>query len=192
MVGPRAQKSAQERTQTPHSVQAVAVTLRVRTRVDDDLDACESLARATHVHDGYPAYVRNDDFRTFVARPGALGAWVAEVDGALAGHVALHAQTTEPAMQLVTSRLGISPAQFGVIARLIVAPDLRRRGVGGALLRTATDEARTRDLVPILDVVTRHDAAIALYHSAGWLRVGSVTLLLPDGSKLEEHVYRAP
>jgi ribosomal protein S18 acetylase RimI-like enzyme len=173
-------------------VQAVAVTLRIRPRVDDDLDACEAIARATHAHDGYPAYVRDDDFRTFVARPGALGAWVAEIDGALGGHVALHTRTTEAAMQLASSRLGVSPEQCGVIARLIVSPDVRRRGVGVALLQIATDEARALGLAPILDVVTRHDAAIALYESAGWLRVGSVTLVLPDGSNLEEYVYRAP
>jgi ribosomal protein S18 acetylase RimI-like enzyme len=173
-------------------VQAVAVTAQIRPRVDEDLDACEALARATHNQDGYPAYVRDDDFRGFVARPDALCAWVAEVDGGIAGHVALHSRTTEPAMQLVAARLGVSPDHCGVIARLIVSPDVRRRGVGGALLQTATDEARARGLEPILDVVTRHDAAIALYESSGWLRVGSVTLVLPDGSKLEEHVYRAP
>src|SRR4029078_13391115 len=87
IVGPRIRKSVQEQAQTSQSVQAVAVTLRIRPRVDDDLDACEAIARATHAHDGYTAYVRDDDFRTFVARPGALGAWVAEIDGALGGHV---------------------------------------------------------------------------------------------------------
>jgi ribosomal protein S18 acetylase RimI-like enzyme len=168
------------------------VSVRIRPRIDDDLDACEALARATHAHDGYPAYVRNDDFRTFVARPGALAAWVAELEGAIAGHVALHRRTTEPAMHLISSRLGLSPEQVGVIARLIVAPNVRRRGLGIALLQAATDEARARNLEPILDVVTRHEAAIGLYDNAGWLRVGSVTLVLPDGSKLEEHVYRAP
>ena len=173
-------------------MQAVVVKFEIRPRVDDDLDACAALARATHSRDGYPAYVRDDDFLRFVSRPGALAAWVAEIDGAVSGHVALHTRTTEPAMQLVASRLGVSPEQCGVIARLMVLPDARRRGVGAALLQSATDGARARGLEPILDVVTRHDAAIALYESAGWLRVGSVTLVLPDGSKLEEHVYRAP
>jgi len=164
----------------------------VRRRTDDDLDACEALARTTHLVDGYPAYVRDDDFRHFVARPGALAAWVAEIEGTLVGHVALHSQTTEPAMQLARSHLDVSLEQLGVIARLLVAPDARRLGVGSALLRTATAEARARDLEPMLDVVTRHSAAMALYENAGWLRVGTVTLVLPDGSSLDEHVYRAP
>jgi ribosomal protein S18 acetylase RimI-like enzyme len=173
-------------------VQAVAVTLRIRPRVDDDLDACGALARTTHHVDGYPAYVRDDDFRGFVLRPEALAAWVAEIDSQLVGHVALNARTTAPAMELACSNLSVSMEQLGVIARLMVAPDARRHGVGEELLRTTTEDAWARDLTPILDVVTRHAAAIALYERAGWQRLGKVSFRMPDGSALEEYVYCAP
>ena len=173
-------------------MQAVAVALQVRPRGDDDLDACAALARATHLYDGYPAYVKDGDFRAFITRPGALAAWVAEIDEHVVGHVALHARTTEPAMNLATARLDLPAEQLGVVARLMIAPDARHRGIAHILLRIATEEARARNLTPMLDVVTRHTAAIALYERAGWRRLGTVAFTMPDGSELEEYVYCAP
>jgi GNAT superfamily N-acetyltransferase len=95
-------------------------------------------------------------------------------------------------MALAQSRLGIEAARLGVIARLMVAPTARRRGLARALLETVTDAARERGLVPILDVVTRHYGAVALYESVGWRQLGTVDFSLPDGSIIQEFVYAAP
>jgi ribosomal protein S18 acetylase RimI-like enzyme len=46
--------------------------------------------------------------------------------------------------------------------------------------------------VPILDVVDRFAPAIGLYERAGWRRLGTVKVQLPDGTDLREHVYVAP
>ncbi|MDQ1379753.1 MAG: hypothetical protein QOJ71_472 [Actinomycetota bacterium] len=164
----------------------------IRPRSDDDLDACESLARTVHFVDGYPAYIPNDDFRSFFATTGALAAFVGVLDDEIVGHVALHRSTAPVAMALAQSRLGIEAARLGVIARLMVAPTARRRGLARALLETVTDAARERGLVPILDVVTRHYGAVALYESVGWRQLGTVDFSLPDGSIIQEFVYAAP
>jgi len=165
---------------------------KVRGRTDDDLAACERLARAVHELDGYPVFLADDDFRGFLAAPGALGAWVAEAGGEIVGHVALHASTSIPVVGLLRSRLGIAASEIGVVARLMVAPSMRRRGVARSLLEVASEEARCRGLVPILDVVPRHEAAIALYENAGWENLGQVTYDLPDGTMVDEFVFRAP
>jgi hypothetical protein len=34
--------------------------------------------------------------------------------------------------------------------------------------------------------------AIALYESAGWTRIGSADMTLPDGTTITELVYRGP
>jgi len=69
---------------------------------------------------------------------------------------------------------------------------MRRSGIGRQLLNYAATECRRRGLVPILDVVDRFEPAIGLYERAGWRRLGTVKVKLPDGTDLREHVYLAP
>jgi len=170
----------------------VESTAFVRARSDDDLPACEHLARSVHLADGYPVFVSDGDFRGFVASPGERSAWVIEDDTGIVGHVALHRTTSLRVLGLARSQLGVRARELGVIARLMVAPSARRRGIGLRLLEVATAEARDLGLVPILDVVTRHASAVALYESAGWTQLGTVSCDLPDGTTVEELVYRAP
>jgi GNAT superfamily N-acetyltransferase len=165
----------------------------VRAREERDLEACEELARAVHATDGYPMFVRNDDFRRFIASPDALHAWVAEsAAGEIVGHVALHASTIPDVMRLAATRLAVPESAIAVIARLSVVPAARRNGLARRLLEVATTDARERGLVPLLDVVTRYEAAIAWYEREGWQRLGTVDFRFPNGMEIQEAVYRAP
>lgn len=163
----------------------------VRPRVDADLDACVDLAGVVRALDGYPPYLPGG-LREFLATPGALGAWVAEVDGALVGHVALHPDSSAPVMALAAEATGLPAARLAVVARLLVAPDARRQGLGSRLLGTAAAAARGQDRCPILDVVERFTPAHALYERAGWRRVGTVVVALADGTSIDEAVYVGP
>jgi len=82
--------------------------------------------------------------------------------------------------------------QLGVVARLLVSPYARRQQIGRTLLNAASSEAASRGLWPILDVVTTFEAAVNLYESCGWARVGQVTFRFQDGSSVEEFVYLGP
>ena len=159
--------------------------------MDGDLDRCEELAHLVHQHDGYPPR-RADDLRAFLATPGALGAWVAELDDEVVGQVALHSTSSPEVIAVAVGALASPADALGVVARLLVHPEARRRGVGAALLETAIDAARERGLTPILDVAVEFDAAVRLYERSGWTRIGTVTVHLPDAEPLEELVYRAP
>jgi GNAT superfamily N-acetyltransferase len=88
--------------------------------------------------------------------------------------------------------LGLPVESLAVIARLLVAPCVRRKGVGQALLEVAANEARSRGLWPVLDVVSSSTAAIALYEKCGWRRAGDVSVALPDGATFEEAVFLGP
>jgi GNAT superfamily N-acetyltransferase len=166
--------------------------LAVRPRQERDLDDCEQIARLVQSVDGYPAYVPGNDLRRFLVSPDALAAWVAVARGDIVGHVALHRRSSEPVMNLASRALGVDAARLGVVARLLVTPSTRRSGAGRLLLETATAAARARSLVPILDVGTRHAAAIALYDAAGWTRLGTIEVEFRGGVSLEEFVYVAP
>jgi ribosomal protein S18 acetylase RimI-like enzyme len=164
----------------------------IRPRTDADVSSCERLAREVHSRDGYPAYLPGDDLVAFLVTPGALRAWVAEGPDGVAGHVALHPRSSAAVMASASERLGAPPERLAVVARLLVGPGARGQGIGRLLLETASYDAVARGLWPVLDVAKDLRSAIALYESCGWVRVGEVTVRLPDGRDLEEFVYVAP
>ena len=165
--------------------------MRLRTRVQNDLVGCARLARCVHVLDGYPPHLP-DGVKAFLARPEPIEAWVAEDGGRLIGHVALNGTSSHQVMTLASEATGLDPDGLAVVARLLVAPEARRHGCGRALLRQAAGHARTEGRCAVLDVAVHFSAAIALYESSGWTRLGTVTTMFRDGDTLDEHVYVAP
>lgn len=165
--------------------------MRLRARVDEDLDSCEHLARVVHELDGYPPRLA-DDLRLFVEAPGAVGSWVAESGGGIVGHVVLQPTSSDPVMALASQVTGRAPAELGVIARLLVSPAERRKGLGTSLLAIAADAALARGLWPILDVAASFGPAIRLYQRTGWVCAGQVTVRLPESEPLDEFVYIGP
>ena len=165
--------------------------MEVRARTDDDLDSCLRLAEIVHVNDGYPVHLPGD-LRSFVVRPDALASWVADREGDIVGHVALHPTSSSAVIALAAEKARVAPSQLGVVARLLVAPGVRRLGVGRSLLDAAAGHAVRLGLFPILDVVTHHEAAIRLYDACGWVRVGLVTSTFEEGFSVDEFVYLAP
>jgi GNAT superfamily N-acetyltransferase len=93
-----------------------------------------------HELDGYPAYLPGD-LRRFVASSSALSAWVAEEGGVILGHVAMHSRSSVAALTLACETLGEPIERLGVVARLLVAPTARRRGIGRMLLDAARHAA---------------------------------------------------
>lgn len=165
--------------------------MHLRDRVDEDLPALVQLARVVHDSDGYPLYLPTDLGR-FLVSPDAHRAWVAEDDGTLLGHVALHSRSWEGVMALARQETGLGDEQLAVVARLLVSPSDRRRGTGRALLRVAARTAWDLGYTPILDVATTYQAAHRLYEAEGWRRLGTVGFPIPDGHTVDEHVYLGP
>jgi GNAT superfamily N-acetyltransferase len=163
----------------------------LRERLESDRDACVEMARAVHERDRYPMYLPSD-LASFIFTPGALGAWVAEEDGEVAGHVALHSRSSPAVLALAQEATGLSRERLCVVARLLVSPRHRRRGIGRALLEAASDAALARRLRPVLDVVRDHEAAVAFYERSGWVRAGEVTVRWGDHPEVQELVYLGP
>ena len=163
----------------------------IREREEADLPQCLGVAELVRQIDGYPPYLGNG-IRQFIECRGALSVWVATDGSEILGHVALNPSSSGEVVQLASEKLGVSAADLGVVARLLVAPAHRRVGIGRALLLKATEEAWERSLVPILDVATHFSGSIRLYEKSGRTRLGRVTNRFPDDSTLEEFVYSAP
>lgn len=78
----------------------------------------------------------------------------------------------------------------GDIAKMLVHPRIRRRGVGALLMRAAEDAARkARKTLLVLD--TANDAAERLYQRSGWVKVGVIPgyALMPDGAPCDTIYY---
>lgn len=162
--------------------------MELRARRDEDLGACERLAQAVHEADGYPPRFA-DDLRRFVAARDAMGAWVAEVAGDIVGQVALQPRSSAEVMALAGNATGWEPDRLCVVARLLVSPAARGKGVGRFLLATASEAGRSLGLWPILDVATQFEAAIRLYEASGWVCAGRVTVRFAGAEPLDELVY---
>ncbi len=166
--------------------------VRVRPRTPEDLDACVAIVTEVHELDGYPSFLGDGGFASFVAPDDALGAWVALDGDDVVGNVARRPRSAPPSVDVAAAALGVGPERLGFVARLMVAPRARRRGVARLLLDTVVEAARALDRVPVLDVVTRDTAAVELYGASGWQRLGDVRLTMRHGEELELHVFAKP
>ncbi|WP_306335130.1 GNAT family N-acetyltransferase [Streptomyces sp. KL118A] len=168
--------------------------LRLRERSGQrDLEACVGVLAAVHKSDGYPVnwpsepggWLEGDD---------AFGAWVAELDGRVVGHVGLSRPGAgDEAPVLWGERAGVEGADAtAVVSRLFVAPDARGHGIGALLMGRAVREARARGLHPVLDVVSTDSSAAALYERMGWQLLAVVEQEWEPGQRVALRCYAAP
>jgi GNAT superfamily N-acetyltransferase len=163
----------------------------IRPRRDGDIAACADLVREVNALDRYPRFLPGD-LRSFLALDGAYGAWVADLDGDVAGHIALLPHGPRDVLEIAAGALGRPEDQLAVVARLFVSPRARGKGAGRMLLGAAAAEAAACGLWPVLDVDKDLSQAIALYEGSGWVRAGMVTVRFSGGRSLDEYVYLGP
>ncbi|NNN02569.1 MAG: GNAT family N-acetyltransferase [Acidimicrobiaceae bacterium] len=162
----------------------------IRRRTPDDLAALSVVLLRVRELDGYPVYLPGDDPVAFITLPGDPPAWVVEWEGRVVGHVAL-SPVVRDSVRAVLELAGAEPP-FAHVTRLFVDPDARGRGCASALLDEARAHAHREGATASLDVVSRDGAAIALYDSRGWRRVGESVLDLPGFPRFDEFVYVEP
>jgi GNAT superfamily N-acetyltransferase len=155
------------------------------------VETCVRLIDRVHTVDGYPP-LWPVDLAEFIVADQELGAWVAERDGEVVGHVALHDAEGDALFEVAAEATGLSALQMAVVARLFASPDVRRSGLGRGLLDLATAEAHARHQRPVLDVAKVLPPAIAMYEAAGWTCVGDVDVRYRHFEPLPVWVYVGP
>ncbi|MGW7275686.1 GNAT family N-acetyltransferase [Streptomyces sp. NPDC054864] len=164
----------------------------IRSRRDPDLPTCVKALAQVHVTDGYPT--------NWPAQPAGwlvggslVGAWVAELDGRVVGHVALcRSGADDVAPALWSGREGVAVEETAVVSRLFVAPGARGHGIGARLLERVVAEARELGLSPVLDVVDSDTSATALYERTGWQFLGTGRQRWSPEQTVTVRCYAAP
>lgn len=147
--------------------------LRVRPRREADLPALLTILARQQAETSYPfSWPPPYPAEQFVVRPLELAAWVAELDGEVVGHVALHAAEDDELGRIAAEAHGVDVERLRCVAVLFADLRLAGRGVGSALLATATEHALAGGGAPVLDVVAEHEGPVGLYVRRGWEVVG--------------------
>jgi GNAT superfamily N-acetyltransferase len=152
----------------------------IRERTSGDLAAVVGITAELQVVDGYPSFLGNETLKDFVAPSDVLGAWVATIGDDVVGNVLLRPRSAPASAAMAATALDVPADRILFVARLMVAPRARRRGVARMLLRTVLDEAHRRDRYLVLDVVTKDTAALSLYEAEGWRLLGHHAVTRPE------------
>lgn len=163
--------------------------VKVRKRRSGDLRGAANLLALVHREGQYPV--------RYPASPRAWlsdvrQAWVVERDGDVIGHVAIGPPGENRVDELRWKEVTGRPASDLVgVTRLMVHPAYRGQGIGRALLEEATSAIRASGQVPVLDVVSASEDAIAWYDDLGWKALATYPWGEPD-EHLHVHYYAAP
>jgi GNAT superfamily N-acetyltransferase len=147
-------------------------TVTIRARRPTDLPGLVALLAEQQPGSRYPLrWPLPFPVERFLVRSTEERAWVAEVDGVLAGHVAVTTPDGEMADAFARACPGRAVAEVSV---LFTGTAARGTGLGGRLLDTAVAAIRSSGRTPALDVVPAHSAAVQVYRHRGWAEVGRV------------------
>lgn len=164
----------------------------VREKTEADHAGCLALLMEVHEADGYPLQLARGEVARFFASGNETAAWVAEHEGRILAHVALHGREHDPTLAAAARATGLPVEQLVMVARLFVVPAARRTGLGRTLVRHAAAHARSVGQRAVLDVGQTLLAAVALYESEGWERVGELHLPFDEERMLDLWVYVSP
>ena len=156
----------------------------IRPRRPEDLSALVEVLAAQQSRTGYPQrWPLPFPVEEFLDRPAQLEAWVAELDGAVVGHVAAAAVQPGEMASVWSAGADRPSAELAEVSVLFVDHTTAGRGVGSALLATAVEFIRASGRTPVLDVVQETQNAVRLYERNGWQTVGETRpWWLPDGN----------
>lgn len=173
-------------TTVPHVADAVVI----RARTEADLSAACAVLVEVHRTDGYPIE-GVDDPTAWITGTGQIRAWVAELNDVIVGHVAIAEPRPDDAAAALW-REHDPTASIAVLGRLFVLRSARGHALGRRLVHAAQAHASTQGMRLVLDVITKDEAAIALYERLGWRRLGTADHDGGQGNTVLAYCYIGP
>jgi GNAT superfamily N-acetyltransferase len=158
------------------------MTAVIRPRRPDDLDALAHVLVRVHAVDGYPVEGVEHP-RAWLTPPRQLAAWTALVSDTPVGHIALvkaNPADDAAAMWLRSEAAGELDS-VAIPVRLFVDPGHRGLGAAKQLIAAVLEYAHAHTLVLVGDVMLKDRAAIHLYETLGWRRLGTIDHRHSDG-----------
>ena len=162
----------------------------VRERRMADLPSAGEALAAVHERDGYPVEGVADPVG-WLESSHMLKAWVAVRGDRVVGHVSVAVGGGDDAERLWRKQFG-PHRDLGALGRLFVAPGARGERLGERLTRAAMEFAEESGLQLVLDVMEKDAAAIWLYESLGWVRIGQIEHTVPGRAPVPAYAYAAP
>jgi GNAT superfamily N-acetyltransferase len=169
------------------------MTAVIRPRRSDDLDALADVLVRVHALDGYPVEGVEHP-RAWLTPARQLAAWTALVSNTPVGHIALvkaNRDDAAAAMWLRSEAAGELDS-VAIPVRLFVDPAYRGLGAAKQLMATVSEYAHAHGLVLVLDVMLKDQAAIHLYETLGYRRLGTIDHRHDDGLVEPAAIYLAP
>ena len=178
-----------------HGDRAVAQRLgdgvQIRRRNDHQLAACSRLLGLVSAESGYPL-PRPGARLGWLTGPDVLNAWIAEQHGRVHGHVAIARVDSDPGTSMRWREVtGRHPSELADVSRFFVRSDVRRRGLGTALLGTAVEACRAQALTPVAMMVSTSKGGVPFFDRQGW-RMVAMYPCGGAGDGLETYLYVAP
>lgn len=167
------------------------VNTTIRVRADNDLPACAHALVQVHASDGYPVEGVADPV-AWLTPPGLLSSWVAEVDGAVVGHVSVSEPRGEDAVTKWIEQASVTEAEVAVLGRLFVLSQARGHSLGEGLTRAAMAHGYEVGRRLVLDVMKKDRAATRLYERLGWRRIGTTTHTFNGAAGVPAYCYVSP
>lgn len=172
-----------------------AVTpFQIRPRTDDDLPALAGLLERQQERTKYPfVWPFPAPVEQFLKRDTELHAWVADVDGTVAGQVAITSVTDDedPISRSWATAHGVPMSELRCISAFFADIDRAGSGIGSGLLATATKVALAEGY-PVLDVVAAHETPVQLYLRRGWRIIETTDAPWHPGIKIPIYLMMLP
>ncbi|KAL7621233.1 hypothetical protein AAE478_008550 [Parahypoxylon ruwenzoriense] len=161
----------------------------IRLRTAGDIVACLAVLEGVYKDNGYPVEGVGNPTLFFA---GNDAAWVAEVDGAIIGHIALAECSAENVAVSLWWKQHPEDINVAVLGRLFVHPDHRRGGTASRLIHAAVEEAEGGGQRLVMFALVKDHDAIRLYRRLGWQHFGSTVFKWGEDNEMAAECFASP
>lgn len=162
----------------------------VRSRTEEDVEACVLALRVLYETENYPQGA-NRDLKYFLTNEKNQRAWVAEHKGKIIGHVSTSTIAADAAIDLWKT-LHLGDNAIALLSRLFVSPEHRNAGVAAKLVNEAVRSSHEQGNRLLLSVTFESKAAIRLYERLGWIKFGETMIPLGDSTRAAAICFASP